>query len=349
MQAAPDAIVARDRDGRIVTWNPGAEIMFGRSAAEAIGCRYDELLIPEGEREAAAAVLAEVQAGRTLTVLAQRLRADGSRFPAQVSMAPLTLLDGIWQGTLAMVRDITDLVEAERELHERAAQLERSNADLERFAYAASHDLQAPLQSIRLSAGAVIAAAEGRLDPDERELMQHIDAAAHRLSGQIRGLMEVAQVALGASPGAWVRLVVAVRDAVEALRAAAADAGAQISVGELPPVDVPHTEVALVLQNLIANAIKYRRAEVTPEIVISASADAGAVELRVADNGIGIAPEDRDRVFGFFERGPSSAPGTGMGLAVARRMLERYDGTLTATSAGRDQGSVFILRLPLRG
>ena len=120
-------------------------------------------------------------------------------------MAPLKLLDGSWHGTLAMIRDITDLVQAESELRDRAALLERSNADLERFAYAASHDLQEPLNSIRLSAGAVIEAAQRRLDADERELMEHIDAAAARLSGQVRGLMEVAQVAIGRDAGERVR------------------------------------------------------------------------------------------------------------------------------------------------
>ena len=163
VQAAPDAIVARDRDGLITTWNPGAEAMFGLGAEQAIGRRYDELTVPAEERAAYNALVAEIYAGRTTTVRTHRRRADGTRFPAQVSMAPLKLLDGSWNGTLSMIRDITDLVRAESELRERAALLERSNADLERFAYAASHDLQEPLNSIQLSAGAVIEAARERL------------------------------------------------------------------------------------------------------------------------------------------------------------------------------------------
>ncbi len=246
-----------------------------------------------------------------------------------------------------MIRDITDLIEAEEELRERAAALERSNADLERFAYAASHDLQEPLNSIRLSAGAVIEAAKERLDADERELMAHIDAAAGRLSGQVRGLMEVAQVALGRGSGEQVALAVAIKDAIDALRAAAVECGAEIEVQDpVPDVVVPRIELSAVLQNVISNAIKYRRDGVTPRIVIAAEKGEAIIEVRVADNGLGLSDEELDRIFGLFERGASDAPGTGMGLATARRMLERLGGTILARSPGRGQGSEFTVLVP---
>jgi PAS domain S-box-containing protein len=347
VQAAPDAIIARDRDGRIATWNPGAEQMFGYTAQEAIGRSYVELVVPPDERDRVAHIVDKVNTGETRTGRSFRVRADGSRFPVQVSLAPLTMLDGSWQGTLAMIRDITDLVSAEEELRERAAALERSNADLERFAYAASHDLQEPLNSIRLSAGAVIEAAKERLDAEERELMAHIDAAASRLSGQVRGLMEVAQVALGRETGEQVALAVAIKDAIDALRAAAIECGAEIEVREpVPDVDVPRTELSAVLQNVISNAIKYRREGVTPRIVIAAEKGEAIIEVRVADNGLGLSDEELDRIFGLFERGASDVPGTGMGLATARRMLERLGGTILARSPGRGQGSEFTVLVP---
>jgi signal transduction histidine kinase len=247
-----------------------------------------------------------------------------------------------------MIRDITDLVQAEEELRERATLLERSNADLERFAYAASHDLQEPLNSIRLSAGAVIEAARDRLDADERELMEHIDEAARRLSGQVRGLMEVAQVALGRESAEQVSLEVAIKDAIDALRAAALECGAEIEVQQpLPDVEVPRTELSAVLQNVISNAIKYRRDGVTPRIVIVAERGDAIIEVRVADNGLGLSDAELDRIFGLFERGASELPGTGMGLAVARRMLERLGGTILARSPGRGQGSEFTVLVPL--
>jgi PAS domain S-box-containing protein len=324
--------------------------MFGLSAEEAIGRNYVELVVPEDERERVQHIVGQVNTGQTRTGRSYRLRADGSRFPAQISLAPLTLLDGTWQGTLAMIRDITDLVQAEEELQARAAALERSNADLERFAYAASHDLQEPLNSIRLSAGAVIEAARERLDAEERELMAHIDAAAGRLSGQVRGLMQVAQVALGRQAGEQVALAVAIKDAIDALRAAAVECGAEIEVQDpVPDVDVPRTELSAVLQNVISNAIKYRRDGVTPRIAIAAEKGEAIIEVRVADNGLGLSDEELDRIFGLFERGASDQPGTGMGLAVTRRMLERLGGTILARSPGRGQGSEFTVLVPLNG
>jgi signal transduction histidine kinase len=304
--------------------------------------------VPIDERDRVADIVSSVETGRTRVGRSYRLRADGTRFPAQISLAPLTMLDGTWQGTLAMIRDITDLVGAEEELRERATALERSNADLERFAYAASHDLQEPLNSIRLSAGAVIEAAKERLDAEERELMAHIDAAASRLSGQVRGLMEVAQVALGRETGEHVALAVAIKDAIDALRAAAVECGAEIEVQEpVPDVEVPRIELSAVLQNVISNAIKYRREGVTPRIVIAAEQGEAIIEVRVVDNGLGLSDEELDRIFGLFERGSTDVPGTGMGLATARRMLERLGGTILARSPGRGQGSEFTVLVPL--
>jgi PAS domain S-box-containing protein len=356
VQAAPDAIIARDRDGRIATWNPGAEAIFGLAAQDAIGKPYVDLVVPGDQRDSHDALLEGAMSGRTLTARVERMRADGSRFPAQVSVAPLTLLDGTWHGTLAMVRDITDLYEAELELRRRAealeranADLERSNADLERFAYSASHDLQEPLRSIKLSAGAVIAAAAERLDRDECELIAHIDQAAGRMSDQVRGLMEVAQVALGRGPSERVALLTAVRDAADAVRAAAEVAEAEIDVRHpLPDVDVPRTEVSLVLQNLIANAIKYRRDDVRPRIVVAGTMVEDQIEVSVSDNGVGLSEADLKTVFSLFGRVQTSVPGTGMGLAVARRMLERHGGTILAASEGRGHGSRFTIRLPVQ-
>jgi len=348
VQSAPDAIIAIDRDGWIATWNPGAEAMFGLRAEDAIGRHYARTVVPEGEREQADAALEAVRGGRTVSLRTTRIRADGSLFPARISAAPVRMLDGAWSGTLSIVRDITDLAAAEAELEARAAQLERSNADLERFAYAASHDLQEPLHSIKLSAGAVIDAAAERLDADERELLAHIDAAASRLSGQIRGLMEVARVAIGTDAQERVPVEVAVEDALDALRAAARKESAQIDIHRpLPEALVPRTELALVLQNLIANGIKYHRPDVAPRVTVSGSTGESYVEVRVADNGVGLSAADRERVFGVFARVQADIPGTGLGLATARRMVERHGGTLTVASAGVGRGAEFTVRLPL--
>jgi PAS domain S-box-containing protein len=345
VQSAPDAILTVDPDGRIATWNPGATAMFGLTAEEAIGRSYEETLVPPGDREPTRARRADP--GKTLLFRAPRMRADGSVFPAQLSVAPLTGADGELTGVLAIVRDITDLVDAERELRERAEQLERSNMDLERFAYAASHDLQEPLVTMKLAASAVAVSAGERLDADERALLAQIDDGATRLSAQIRGLMDSARVALDSVQAEPVPLETAVQDALDALRAGAEAADAHIEVRRpLPTATVPRPVVSLVMQNLIANAIKYRRPDVPPHIVVAGARVDGKVEVSVSDNGIGLAEGDRQRIFRVFARAQTGVPGTGMGLAIVRRMLERHGGTVVAESPGPGRGSRFIVRLP---
>jgi PAS domain S-box-containing protein len=343
VEAAPDAIVTKDTDDRILTWNPSAMRIFGVPPGMAIGRRYEELAVPEHERDRYRRLREEALAGRPARMRMEGRRADGSTFPSDVSAARLPA----GEGTVCIVRDISELIEAELELQERAARLERSNADLEGFAYAASHDLQEPLRSIQLSAGAVIRAAADRLHAEERELLEHVDAAAERMSRQVRALMEVARVAIGRAPGEPVPAEEAVRDALASLRAAIESSSAVVEVeAPLPAAAVPRAEMALVLQNLIANAIKFRRPEEPPRIRISGAVRDGQVEIDITDNGIGISEDDLGHVFGMFSRAPSDLPGLGLGLAVCRRVLERRGGSVSVSSEGPGRGTRFTVRLP---
>jgi PAS domain S-box-containing protein len=336
-EAAPDAIVIKDVDGTITSWNPGAEQMFGLAADEAVGRSYEEAVVPDGERATWRRIRRDLGYGRSRTVRMDAMRADGSTFPAQVSAAALA--DGA--GTVAIIRDISDLVAAQREL-------ERSNADLERFAYAASHDLQEPLRTIRMGAETVMLAASERLDEDERGLLAHVEQAAGRMSSQVQALMDVARVALDdVSEHEATSLQQALEDACAALRAAMRDADAQVEVdGPLPLAGVPRAEMALVLQNLLSNAIKFGRPGERPCVVLRAREAGGVVELRVSDNGIGLTEAAAAKIFGLFERGRTGVPGTGVGLAVCRQILERRGGSISVSSGGPGQGAAFTLRLP---
>jgi len=336
-EAAPDAIVIKDAEGTITSWNPGAEHMFGLAAAEAVGRSYEEAVVPGAERETYRRVRRDLRYGRSRTVRMDAVRADGSVFPAQVSAAALA--EGA--GTVAIIRDISDLVAAQREL-------ERSNADLERFAYAASHDLQEPLRTIRMGAETVMLAASERLDDDERGLLAHVEQAAGRMSSQVQALMDVARVALDdVVPEEATPLQHALDDALGALRVAIREADAQIEVaGPLPVVGVPRPEMALVLQNLISNAIKFGRPGERPCVVLRPRQASGVVELRVFDNGIGLSETAATRIFGLFERDRTGAPGTGVGLAICRQILDRRGGSISVSSGGPGQGAAFTLRLP---
>jgi PAS domain S-box-containing protein len=347
VQAAADAIIVKDAEGTIVTWNPAAEEMFGLTAEEAVGRDYEDVVVAPAEIEAYRRMHEQVCGGEILNVRMSSRRADGSLFPTQLSVAPLPVPGGR-PGIIAIIRDISDLVEAQRELQERAAQLERSNADLEGFAYAASHDLQEPLRSIMLGTESVLRAAAQRLEDDERGVLEHVDAAASQMSVQVGALMQAAQVEVGPPPEDPVPVELALEDAVTSLRAAIEESDARIEVeGELPAAAVPREELAIVLQNVIGNAIRFRRPGVPPRIVLSGSAGEGHAEVCVADNGSGLSGADLTRIFGFFQRARSDVPGTGMGLAVCRRILERREGAIRASSAGPGRGAEFTLRLPV--
>lgn len=347
VHAAPDAIITIDGDANVATWNPGAERTFGATAHDAIGRPYEAVAVPESEHGAYLRLRTQVFTGETVTMRMGAARADGSAFPAEVSAAPLRAADGMRTGAVLIVRDITQLTEAELALREHAGQLERSNADLEQFAYAAGHDLQEPLRSIKMGAETVLHSAADRLDADERALLAHVDAATARLSAQVGTLMELAQVTLGEGPDPLVSVHTALDDALDALRAALTEADAIVDVrGPLPSVAVPRAELTLVLQNLIANAIKYSRPGTRPRIVVSGSVGDGAAEVRVADNGIGLAPADQARIFAAFGRLHPDVPGMGMGLALCRRVLERRSGSITVASPGLGHGSAFTLRFP---
>lgn len=332
--AARDAIVTKDLDGMITSWNAAAEDMFGLSADEAVGRSYADAVAIEDDDPPAADCAARPRPVRT-----SAMRADGSVFPAQVSTAPLVGPDGTVTGTVAILRDISELADAQREV-------ERSHADLERFALAASHDLQEPLRSIKLGAETVLRAATERLADDERALLAHVEQAAERMSAQVSALLGVAQVALE-HPDEPVSLEAPLDDSLNALRTAIGESGAVIDVHHpLPATSVPRAEMALVFQNLIGNALKFRRPGEAPCVTLKGSDRDGRVRLRVADNGIGLSRDAAARVFGMFERGSSKVPGTGVGLAVCRRILERRGGSIAVASAGPGQGSEFVLELP---
>jgi PAS domain S-box-containing protein len=334
-EAAPDAIVITDSEGTIANWNPGAEPTFGLAPDEAVGRSYEETVVPDEDRHTYRRVRRDLEYGRARTVRMGARRADGSVFPAQVSAAALH--DGA--GTVVIVRDISDLVAAQREL-------ERSNAELERFAIAASHDLQEPLRTIRMGAETVMHAASERLDDDERDLLAHVEQAADRMSSQVTALMNVARVALEDGPEEVTPLQRALDDALLALEAAVRESDAHIDVaGRLPVVAVPRAEMALILQNLLSNAIKFRRAGERPSVVLRAREANGVVELRVADNGIGLTEAAAAKIFGLFERDRTGVPGTGVGLAVCRQILDRRGGSISVSSGGPGQGAAFTLRL----
>jgi signal transduction histidine kinase len=227
-------------------------------------------------------------------------------------------------------------------------ELERSNADLERFAYVASHDLSEPLRTIGGFGGLLQRRYADRLDDEGRMMLGHITGGAARLQALIDGLLSYARVSTAPRKVEHVNLDELANEVLAAIRPAINDRDASVEVLPLPTVEGERGQLSQLLQNLILNAIKFTDDDVAPQVEISAqSIDNGRWEIRVADNGVGIAPEQAERIFQMFQRGTAdrARSGTGIGLALCARIVERHGGHIRVEPR-EGGGSVFAFDLP---
>jgi signal transduction histidine kinase len=236
--------------------------------------------------------------------------------------------------SLQLAQANAGLEEATAASERRARELARSNADLERYASVASHDLQEPLRMISTYTDVLAEDLGPRLTAADRESMDFVLGGTARMRSLIDGLLQFSRVRPEAMVREEVDLGVLVDRALENLTAAAAESGARVTFDGLPTVRVDERAMQQVFQNLIANAIKFRRPETTPDIRIEAQRVGGGWEISVIDNGIGIEPELTDRVFELFERLHSKDryPGAGIGLALCERIIDGHGGRIWVTS-----------------
>ncbi len=250
---------------------------------------------------------------------------------------------------LLAIEDVTEQRAAERRLGEQRRELERSNAALEEFASIASHDLQEPLRKILAFGERLETSAGPVLHGEARGYLDRMLGAAARMRTLISDLLTYSQVTVRSQPFVPTDLAGTAREVVADLEAVIADAAGRVEIGELPVIDADPMQMRQLLQNLVANALKYRHADRPPVVRISSSGpDAAHCAIAVADNGIGFNPEYTERIFKMFERlhGRSRYDGSGIGLAICRRIAERHGGTITATSSP-GQGATFTVTLPL--
>lgn len=243
----------------------------------------------------------------------------------------------------------------ERELAELLTRLQHSNAELEQFAYAASHDLRQPLRMVSSYLQLLERQLEAQLTEDTRQMMHFAIDGAKRMDQMLLSLLEYSRVGRKGEPMEPLSLRAAVEEALRFLQPAVKESAAEVQVvGEWPILAVSRDECTRLFQNLIGNALKYRVADRAVAIEIGAQAVAEGWRFWVADNGIGIDPKQFNRLFQVFQRLQtcSNYPGTGVGLAVARKIVERHGGEIWVESAGEGAGSRFCFRLPgelLRG
>jgi signal transduction histidine kinase len=238
------------------------------------------------------------------------------------------------------------LERSNEELERQARELVRSNAELDQFASIASHDLQEPLRKVRTFTERISETEADTLSERGLDYLQRANASAERMQTLIEDLLRYSRVSTQGRPFAPVDLRRVADDVLEDLSEQVNGTGAVVRVGSLPTINADAPQMRQLLQNLISNAIKFRREGVTPEVEVESTVDSGWVTILVRDNGIGFDPQYSRRIFRVFERlhGRGTYPGTGIGLALCRKIAERHGGTIVARSVP-DEGSTFTVTM----
>ncbi|HEX3866513.1 MAG TPA: ATP-binding protein [Gemmatimonadaceae bacterium] len=292
------------------------------------------------DRLATEAEVYDVDVDHVFPIIGRKIMRVNARLVALEADAPRIIL--------LAIEDVTDRVFTEHRLAVQRRELERSNTALHEFAFVASHDLQEPLRKI-LSFGERLETSVGPLlDGMPRLYLTRILDAAGRMRTLISDLLAYSQIATSADAFTPVDLTVLARGVVSDLETAISDAGGRVEVGNLPVIEADAPQMRQLLQNLVGNALKFRRTDEAPVIRLAASAAPdGAWTITVADTGIGFKEEYREKIFRMFERLHPRAEygGSGIGLAICRRIVERHGGTIAAASI-TGQGTTFSITLP---
>lgn len=351
LEAAVDGIISIDTEGLILSCNPAASRIFGYPENELIG-RNIKVLMPEPFRSNHDRYLQNyLRTGKKKIIGIGRevtgLHKDGTSFPMDLAVSEVNLPGfRFFTGT---IRDITERKKAADDLARHRRELERSNAELQQFAYVASHDLQEPLRMVASYLQLLERRYRDRLDDDAREFIGFAVDGARRMQQLINDLLNFSRV--GTRGGEFeecdIRLVI--DGVLRTLRFALQDSDAKVETGPMPVVWADPVQMGQLFQNLISNALKFH-GDQPPHIQISARQEADMWQFTVQDNGIGFDPEYQQRIFTIFQRLHSREeyPGTGIGLAICRKIVERHNGRIWAQSRS-GQGSRFHFTLPVKG
>ncbi|HYP06307.1 MAG TPA: PAS domain S-box protein [Bryobacteraceae bacterium] len=333
-----DAIAGVTPKGMVMSWNPAAERMFGYTAAEATGKPLSRLVGPES------AAAGEPVVGKETVCLTK----DGQALHVSVTLSPIREASGLLTGYSAIFRDIEERRRAEQLMAAQARELHRSNDELQAFAYTASHDLQEPIRTVVSLTQLLARNHSGSLGAETDGMISLILEAANRMSKLVRGLLDYSRV--GAEPELRrqpVNLQDTIKTTLQALDFAIRDSEAVIRHHDLPTVLADEHEMHQLLQNLLSNALKYRSRGEPPRIDVEASRQAGEWLITIRDDGLGFDPRHAEHIFGIFKRVHGQRyPGTGIGLAICRKIVERHGGRIWAESEGHGRGAAFHFTLP---
>jgi PAS domain S-box-containing protein len=348
LEAAPDAMVVVNQAGEIVLLNVQAEKQFGYRRDELVGQEvkniipqgFAERLIADALRSTEDALAQQIGTGIELT----GQRKNGSDFPIEIMLSPLESAEGIL--VTAAIRDITARKKSEAHLLQKMDELNRSNEELGQFAYIASHDLQEPLRMVASYNQLLARRYKGKLGSDADEFISFAVDGANRMQRLIQDLLAYSRVGTKGRDLLDISSEDALKQALINLRMAIQSSDAQVTHDPLPTVLADETQLIQLFQNLVGNGLKYQAPGV-PRVHISAARNGGKKWLfSVKDNGLGIDPQYFGRIFGMFQRlhKREEFEGTGIGLAICKKIVERHGGNISVESQP-GQGSTFSFAL----
>jgi PAS domain S-box-containing protein len=353
LNAAGEGICGVDPEGKITFVNPTAARLMGLEVEKMVGRKETELFGALSQTEPA--MTEPKTEGRQAEVILTRT--DNSTFTAEFMRSQIVENDQL-VGRVVLFKDITERKQAAQALEQKADELARSNAELEQFAFVASHDLQEPLRKIRAFGDRLKMKCAQALPVEGADYLERMQNAAARMQTLIADLLTFSRVISRVESFVPVDLGQVVQGVLGDLEVRIEKAGATIEVGELPVIDGDPTQMRQLLQNLIGNALKFQLPGVKPHVRITArlisspddyAAGESVHELTVQDNGIGFDEKYLDKIFAVFQRlhNRQEYEGTGIGLAVCRRIVDRHGGSITARSKP-GAGATFVVQLPAR-
>jgi light-regulated signal transduction histidine kinase (bacteriophytochrome) len=320
------------------------------TVAKLTGWPVDEL-VGKSEHEI---FVSHEQGGDSLSADERVLhRKDGTRFPVEFVKTPINE-NGRVVGSVVVFKDITERKQVQDSLARKAAELARSNSELEQFAFVASHDLQEPLRKIQAFGDRVKVKCEPIEAPDIRDYLDRMQSAASRMRTLINDLLAFSRVIRSSEPFVPVDLNVVTKEVLGDLEVRIEKSGAKVEMENLPTIDADPMQMRQLMLNLLSNALKFQPAGASPLIRITTTtltplSREPQCEIQVQDNGIGFDEKYMDKIFAVFQRlhGRTEYEGTGVGLAVCRRIVDRHHGTISARSQPGN-GATFIVTLPLQ-
>jgi PAS domain S-box-containing protein len=346
-----DAVAVIDLEGRFVQVNEATARMSGYTKEELVGRNVLDSIIAKKDRDKIVLDMTQTLGeGDALGVRAYTLvTKDGREFDTEFSTAVLRDGSGNITNFVGVARDVTERKRAEEERERLLHELERSNAELQQFAHVASHDLQEPLRMVASYTQLLEKRYKGSLDADADDFIAYAVDGAKRMQNLIQGLLSYSRVGSRGKPFEPTECESVFEQALANLEVAIDESGAEVTHDPLPRVMADETQLIQLFQNLLANAIKFRN-EKQPRIHISAKEDSQEFLFSVSDNGIGISPEYFERIFVIFQRlhGREEYPGTGIGLSVCKRIVERHGGRIWVESQP-GEGSIFYFTIPRGG